>query len=285
MREIWKLWHINGMRLRQTIFEAKGIAIILVVPLILWSIIQPVVDMSTAIDKPITMMGLVFVFSDMYGAAASLLFSLGVILLFSDAPFVNEQQIQCMARCKVRTWISAQLFSIICLSAAYVCYWALSMALVIMRNADWRLEWGVVWNTLTRTNASVQFGISLECSLGLIRQYDPAESFILSIALKFFYCCFIGNLCFFLNLCMRSNAGVLAAGFFAMQDFVAINLMSYSYTWFSPATLSRLTALDPSKTFLLPSPSDALLILGGGACALGVLSICFGHKRLLGGYV
>lgn len=285
MRELAKLFHICGIRLRQSMTDPKSVTILIVVPLIVWSVIQPVVDMSIQIGQRVTIVGLVFVLSDMYGVAASLLFSLGTILLFSDAPFLNEQQLQCMVRCKTRTWIGAQLLSIIALSALYTCYWALSMALVILQNGSCEIQWGTVWNTLARTNAASQFGVALECSFKLIRQYNPAESLLLSLALKFMYCCFIGNVCFCFNLFMRANMGNLISVFFAMQDFLAINSMGYNYTWFSPATLSRLSALDPSKTFMLPSPMDALLILGGSACVLGVLAICFGRKRMLGGCI
>lgn len=285
MRELRKMIHICGIRFRQTATEAKGLVLLLIVPTIIWSIVQPVVDMSFSIGKPVTLMGIAFVFSDMYGAAASLLFSLGVMLLFCDAPFCDEQQVQCLARCKTRTWICAQLLYVACLSAVYVIYWLLSMMLVIAQNADWQLEWGTVWNTLARTNAASQFGVSLECPFGLIRQYEPAESLLLSMLLKFAYSCFIGNVCFGVNLLTHSNAGLIISGFFALQDFVAINLMGYQYTWFSPATLSRLSALDPSGTYVLPTPCEALLILCGSACALGALSIGFGGRRLLEGHI
>ena len=283
MHELAKVFHICEIRLRQCRSDPKTISILVIIPLIVWSTIQPVVDMSFRIEQRVTVMGLVFVLSDMYGAATSLLFSLGAIFLFSDAPFFNEQQLQCMARCKTRTWICAQLLAIVILSAFYTCYWALSMIMVIAQNGSMGLQWGTVWNTLARTNAASQFGIALECSAKLIRQYSPIESLLLSLALKFMYCCFIGNICFCLNLHTGVNAGSYVSVFFALQDFIAINRMGFNYTWFSPATLSRLSALDPTKTFLLPSPNDALLILCGSACLFGAFTVCFGRKRVLGG--
>lgn len=285
MREAQKAMHICGIRLRHTATEAKGIALMVIVPIIVWSIIQPVVDMSFAIEKPVSIMGIVFLLGDMYGSATGLLFSLGAILLFCDAPFRDEQQVQCLARCRTRTWICAQLLSIVCLSAIYVLYWLLSMALTISQNAVWELEWGTVWNTLARTNAAKQFGVPLECSPGLIRQYEPAASLLMSLLLKFVYCCFIGNVCFCINMLTHSNAGIVTSGFFALQDFLAINYMPYEYTWLSPATLSRLSALDPSGTYLLPTPGQALIVLGGSTCVLGILSICFGRRRIMEGYI
>lgn len=263
MRSIRWAGRIAGAQLSKWKGQARIWIVLLFVPLVLHPALRPVWDMARAEGLPISPMGMVFVFNDMYGSALSMLFGIGAVVLFSDAPFYDTAQQQCLLRTGKRVWISAQFLYVGLLSIGYVLYWIAWVLLMLATQLDWTLEWGTLWKTLAYTNAHDVYGMVLDCPVALIRQYTPMRSLLLSVGLRFSLCILLGCLTFAAGLLTRTNAGVYASLVLMMQDYLTMNGKGLPYIWFAPASMSRLVMLDPRGTGVQPTPSEALLILWG----------------------
>ncbi|MDO4548733.1 MAG: hypothetical protein Q4D04_11580 [Clostridia bacterium] len=261
MRSLAIAARVTKLQLVKGMCQAKIWIALLFVPLILWPALNPIKRMAIDVGESVSIMGIVFIFSDINNSALSTMFSIGVVILFSDAPFADATQQQCLMRVSGREWISAQIMYILCLSAIYVLYWIVSAVIILMPVVSLSLEWDAVWRTLAHTNAGAQYGITLDLSVALIRAYDPWQSFAISIALKIAICLMFGNLCFATSLWTKTNAGIYVCLAIVMQDYMAMNGLGFSYIKFAPQTMSRLIMLDPIGTGMKPTPAFALTVL------------------------
>ena len=268
MRNVFCVWRIARLQLLKGLSQAKIWVVLLFVPLVLQPALAPVLSMSADVGESITIMGVVFIFSDIYNSALSVLFNVGAVLLFSDAPFFDAQQQQCMLRVDSRTWITAQMLYMLCLSILYTLYWIVCTGLILAPRISLSLEWGPVWKTLAFTNAASQYHVTLDCPISLIRQYSPLQSFLLSLTLKTTLCLLFGCIAMFLNLWTKSRCGIYACLALVMQDYMTMNGLGMPYIWFAPASMSRLSMLDAIGTNIQPMPWQALGIL------LSVIAVC-----------
>ena len=61
--------------------------------------------------------------------------------------------------------------------------------------------------------------------------------------------------------CAEANANVLEVTQSVLQDYFAMNGHGFAYYWYSPSTMSRLSMLDSTNTFLQPSMWEAFSVL------------------------
>lgn len=267
-------------QLRRECLSMRALVVAMLSLALLARIMVPVAQMARETGYGVTPAGPIFVFSAIYYTFLSVVMLLGVVLLFSGAPYLEASQTWYILRAGKCKWLIGQMIALIVLSIGYVLLWLVGSVAPFLGNMEWKMEWGTIWSTLAYTNAGSAYGNVLEVSANLIKQYRVADALWLSCALRIGVTLLIALTVFFGNLFFRAPIGTCAGFLLAFEDLYAINGgIGYWFYWLSPATMGRLSMLDPTRTFLMPGPQDALLILYGLDLLLILCIILFGRRR------
>ena len=243
-------WHKN---MRRTQFWI----VVILVPLLAYRYIRPVVSFTHAMGVNATPSGIAFYFSD-YGF--SMIMCLGLLLLFSQAPFMDEQMTNVLLRCDNLQWYLGSILYCIMLSSFYIVYWCLCLLLPILGNLDWSMEWGKIWNSLCQTTAFYEYKMTVKMPYVLL-SYSGVQALGLSIILKLLYSAIIACIVLTWNIPWRIPFGSLSTILLMLEDYFAMNGHGYAFYWYSPSTISRLSMLDNTNTFLQPCVREALFLL------------------------
>ena len=257
MRNIRKVFAVTALQWQKNMHRTQFWIVIILVPLLAYRYMSPVMRFARATGVSATPVGIAFYFSD-YGF--SMILCLGLLLLLSQAPFMDEQMTYVLLRCDNLQWYLGSILYCIMLSSFYIAYWCLCLILPIIRNLDWNMEWGKIWNSLCQTTAFYDYKMTVKMPYVLL-SYSGAQALGLSVTLKLLYSAIIACIVFTWNIPWRIPFGSLSVILLMLEDYFAMNGHGYAFYWYSPSTMSRLSMLDNSNTFLQPCAREALLLL------------------------
>ena len=257
MHSIKKILAVSALQWFKTFRRTHFWIVIVLVPLLAYRYMNPVLRFSQSTGVNVTPVGIAFFLSD-YGV--SLIYCLGLILLFAQAPFMDEQMTYVLMRCENGKWYWGTLLYSLSLACGYMLYWCVCLLLPIATNIEWSSDWGKIWNTLCQTSAYYEVEIAVKMPYALLA-YNGGTALILSIALKLIYSWMISCIMLIFNTPWRIPFGTTASILLMLQDYFAMNGRGYAYYWYSPATMSRLSMLDSTDTFLQPCPEEAICVL------------------------
>lgn len=257
MRNIRRTLAVTALQWYKNMHRSQFWLVIILVPLLAYRYMRPVVSFTRATGINATPVGIAFFFSDY---SFSMILCLGLLLLFSQAPFMDEQMTHVLLRCDNLQWYIGSVLYCVMLSSFYVAYWCLCLLLPIIGNIDWSMEWGKIWSSLCQTTAFYEYGMTIKMPYVLLA-YSGCQAFALSIVLKLLYSAMIACIVFTWNIPWRIPIGSLSAILLMLEDYFAINGHGYAFYWYSPSTMSRLAMLDNTDTFLQPCAKEAILLM------------------------
>ena len=114
-----------------------------------------------------------------------LLFFLGVILFYSDAPFQDSMTSFVMIRCGKIKFMIAQICYIFLLGILIPgVFFLIQYIFLLPTEAD---GWGKFWGTIAQTNIAEEVECRLQFDYHILWEYEPKEAFIIT----FFTCIFL----------------------------------------------------------------------------------------------
>lgn len=196
------------------------------------------------------------------------------ILLFCDAPFLDDQQPFVIVRTGRIRWGIGQLFYVFVASAVFCLICFLAMAAMLFPHIEFTLQWGKVIRTLSQEFAA-QLAAMDSLPSEVINQYTPLQALFLCGMGTWIATSFLGLLMFLCNLWARREFGIILAGcFVGLSHFVEImglgNQRWYSARYLSPVSwmnildIGRGTEQSPSWRYVCMSGVILLVILSGG---------------------
>ncbi len=269
MHNLKVIRYISRLQWRKSLHRTQFWLVVILVPLLAYRYMQPVLRFVTATGVNATPVGLTFFLSD-YGL--SFVVTLGLLMLFSQAPFMDEQMTFVLLRCDNRKWYMGSI--LYCMETAffYVLYWCACLLLPLIGKLNLTMEWGKIWTTLCRTDAYFDYRILVKMPYGLLA-YDGWQALIYSITLKGTFCMLIVSIIFTGNMIKRIPIGSVVSVLMLLQDYFAMNGHGFAYYWYSPSTMSRLSMLDSTNTFLQPSMWEAFGVLMTATILVQLLGI------------
>ena len=269
-----KAFCIAAYSIRQWLTDPRVISLFILMVLFIWNdltVIGDLTGMTGIYTNP-----LIFPFFSSDPVKQLVLLS-GVVFLFSDAPFINSNQLYVIARSKRRPWALGQVFYILLASALYFLILMGVSVLVLLPYASFETNgWGKIVNTLAQTDAGAQLHLQFAVPMKIVSNYTPLEAFGLSFLLCWGVGCFLGLVMFVINLKFNKRVGLAVSAVILFLDLLAINMFPVKYLHFSPVSLSRLSVFDPSGASSCPTIGYAFVFFGAGIVILSVLaSVCF----------
>ncbi len=173
-----------------------------------------------------------------YHSYTQLVLSFSLILLFSNAPFIDVNQRYIMIRSGKRMWVNACMWYIILASAIFNIVVLLLSILSILPNTFLTLEWGKVITSIAYLPASAKTPFYV--SKALITTYSPLEAVLHSLSLQFLLDIFLGEVMFIFNYLFYKPIGTIISVAVVLSRL----MISDKWSFISPATIANLDMID-----------------------------------------
>lgn len=187
-----------------------------------------------------------------------LIIQLGIILMFSDAPFKSSNSLFCVMRTGYIKWCVGQLLYIIGASFIYVISLFFLTNIFCIQTLGYSTSWGKTFATLRMVTDFI-YPITEKIQL----LYNPIEAFWNTILLIFMLSVFFGSLIFFMSSLVGRSSGLILSVFLVllgiMPDFCSIPALIAKL---SPCSLTQIGLLDKTGMTLYPSVAYAYTVLG-----------------------
>lgn len=189
-----------------------------------------------------------------------LMIMLGIILLFCDAPFLDEEQPYVILRAGRKCWCIAQLFYIVLAAFLYFLIVFTLTVVLLLPEIQFSVEWGTAINTLSKTDLGTQAGVAVPIPNKIILYFSPLQAICTELMMSSYVGILLGLIMFTLNLLLNRGAGAIAATALAVFPLF-IRQTDWSLHYFSPVSWASLLILDTTGNTTMPSFSYAIGIL------------------------
>lgn len=217
-----------------------------------------------------------FIFPFLYnGNYSIMMIMLGLVLLFCDAPFVEEAQPYMLMRSGRRLWTIGQMLYILCASAVYFLTLFFIHIISLIPNVTFMGGWGKVVSTLVETWLSREYKISAAFSKDILVNFTPIQATLISLGLFILVGTFLGMLMYTVNLYAHQIVGAVLASGLVLIQFLTLKISGRWFVYFSPVSWCSMDTLNFSKTSEYPSPQYAVLVLLTG---IFICVVCSLHK-------
>lgn len=187
-----------------------------------------------------------------------LVIQLGIVLMFSNAPFKTDNSLFSVMRTGYTKWCIGQLLYIIGASLIYVISLFLLTNIFCIKTLGYSNSWGKTFATLRMMNDFV-YPITEKIQL----LYSPFEAFGHTILLIFMLSVFFGLLIFLMSSLIGRSSGLILSVMLVllglMPDFCSIPALIAKI---SPCSLTQISLLDKTGMTLYPSVTYAYTVLG-----------------------
>lgn len=229
----------------------------ILIAIFLWVTLAPIKEAAYSLGYAINPFILPFIISS---EGNQLIFSLGLLFLFSDAPFINESQIFVIQRTGRRAWVLGQIFYVVIAAAFYLTFIVTLSLLILMPVATLNADgWGKMVSTLAYTDTGQTFRITFSVAPKIIESCSPIQALLMQIVFEQLSFSIIGLLVFFVSLAASNKLGIFAGGVVCLLDLLIVNTLTPSFLWVSPLSMARLSVFDfAGGVYLFPTPDWAL---------------------------
>lgn len=231
-----------------------GVILILTV---VFNRIYPYALFANDVDYPVNF-GVVCVhFSDNF-SAASIFTSL--LLIFSDMPFKNPQQLFLVTRCGKRTWCISQFLYIIVVSIAVMLIIILLTMLMLAGHLSFDNEWGKIIKSALSVPYE-KYRIDAILSPTALNSFTPHSALLWCLPVGTLAFITFGSIIFAFNMISNSVAGSVIGALFVGVHFMSFN--APQLLWTSPLGWLSLSVINVTLTTSFPPPGYALAMFSG----------------------
>lgn len=185
----------QNLRKWQTDYRIWTIAAFLLV--MVWIYIDDMGRIADGIDTKMPIWIYPFLYSQFH---TKLIFTLPVVLLFCNAPFVDSNQTFVYMRAGRTKWLCGQILYIFFASAIYYIFLIIVTLICTFFTGDVSLEWGKTLTTTANSNAALYFGSPFIYVSSIVTTYfSPAAAVWFTFLLSWLCAVMIGLIIFFCN--------------------------------------------------------------------------------------
>lgn len=230
--------------------------------LLIYAVISPFCsalnDFSSSIGAQTNILG---VLPNIYSCNSDyfrIIIQLGIVLMFSNAPFKNGDSLYCVMRTGYTRWCIGQLIYIIAASFIYTASLFVLTNLCCIKTLGYSLKWGKTFSTLHTTH-NIKYPLSPRLPI----QYTPLEALLHTLLLIFMLSVLFGLINFFMASVYGRSSGVFVTAALVLLALVPnFNQYPALVSKLSPCSLTQLNVVDRSGVSSYPSLAYAYTVLG-----------------------
>ncbi len=204
---------------------------------------------------------------------------LGLLMLLFDAPFLDETQRYIITRTGRGAWGRGQVAYVVGMSFLYVAAFSLVQLLFQLPWTDWTGAWSPGVTALVKDGLYEIYDTMLDYDPWLVDVFTPLQGMGLGLALHFLAFSVLALTQYAVNITLGNRLGFMVAAAPLLFDSVVEEFFSEPVYYFSPVTLSRLTALDYGDEMGRPPIWYAFAVLGALTVALVLLCVHLSKRR------
>ncbi len=239
MNNIRKIWRVFILQLHTELFCWRNMLVFAVMAVFISSNLEPIAAMVNALGIKATPTGFVHLMND---HTCLTILTIGIIFLYSNAPFRRESFSYIVYRSGKKNWEIGNVVYMCISSLMYTSFLFVVSVLSLIRETEFSLDgWGKIWGTLARTTASTEFNVKVVVNDYILGKYEPMEALVATFVLIWLCFFFFGLLIYLFNHFFKKGLGVILAGIFVFLDTMIYNSWTPWAYRFSPLTLVQLT--------------------------------------------
>lgn len=216
-----------------------------------------------------------FLYGDRY---IKMLFVFPIILLFCDAPFVDENQVYVLLRSKRFSWNLGQVAYIFIASAIYFIFIIICTMIINLPHMTFTMEWGKIYNTLASTNALDSVDTYMKFDSTIVRYFTPMQGMGFTFLLSWLCGVFLGLLIYVVNLISKTRTiGIFLAAFFVILSGVVSG--NAELQWFSPVSWISVNTIDIGGMTKYPTFTYIMAMYLTLITVLTILSVILTRKN------
>ena len=215
-----------------------------------------------------------------------MMFFFGVILFFSDAPFLDDMSPFFIIRCGKMKMAAAQVLYIIVVSTLIpTCFFVIQALFLPVSLGN---SWGKFWGTIAQTNASLATGSRMDFSYEILWDYEPMEANLIVFCMCILLCMLTGLFLYYCCILHMRTLGIcILSGFTVLPHIVNGLTASTScfhfttFNWLSPYSFISLDQTMREYNGSLPSLDYAFrVLLIGNLLLIGLILLETRRKEI-----
>lgn len=260
------------MKIKSYFKSQKIVVLAVYVFLIMFSVFKGIRNFAITIGYNISPFSYPHLISTHY---MKLLIMVGAVILFLDAPFINDLSINLMTKMKKKYWIISNSFYIFLMSIFYTALYNVFLLVGFIGVQTMIGDWGKLMYTVAR-NASVsrEFDMKIIFNPIILDRYSPLQGMTHSILLSILEFAIIGMIIMTVSLFFKSNMpGIIAASVYILfEDYLSI-LGNLNISKYVPVTYVNLGVFESTNTHFRISLTTAYFVLISIVIALMIISM------------
>lgn len=266
----------QNFRKWQTDYRIWTIAVLMVIMTLIY--VDDVKKLADFLNADVPVWIFPFMYSQFYTKAV---YTLPIILIFCNAPFVDKNQIFVMTRISRSRWLCGQILYIISASGVYYLFLLLTSILLTVFYGGFSLEWGDALTAEAFSTVSVNIDLHyFTVSRLVVENFTPLLAVFYTFILSWLGAAFLGLLILALNLLTSSRIW----GITASSVFVVLSVSAAKRGFllpFSPVSWITLNCIDVGGITKNPSITYVLTVYAILIVVLIAVILIFGRKKSL----
>lgn len=200
-----------------------------------------------------------------------LIFTIPLLLLYNNAPFIDQNALYMIARCKKSAWHMGQFLYIIVSAMIYYLFIFICTVLIALPYAELSLDWGASIYTLSSTSMTQNTGHNfLTISPFILSYFTPIQAVWFTFLMSFLMAVMIGLLIYICNIATQTKfiGGILSSVLIIFSCFTEGFYGATELRRFSPVTWITVDKLDvggitsnPSFTYCITVYISAIVLI------------------------
>lgn len=217
-------------------------------------------DISAYLGIKSTQWSFPFLYAQFY---MKLVFTIPLIFLFCDAPYKDSNYLFVVVRSGNMKWAIGEILYTIFASGIYYIYIFVLTLLFAIGNADFSMEWGKVFQTISNSEIAYQLEkYYVECSNIVTGCFTPLQAVWFTFFMSWLCGIFLGLTVFLCNNIFQNKiTGISVASVFVIFSFLVANGDLSMLLKFSPISWNTLNLIDVGGYTNYPSFTYCVSVL------------------------
>lgn len=193
--------------------------------------------------------------------ASVLFFLLGIVMMFSNMPFVEPGTNSFIIRSGRKNWFWGSVLYLAIQSLLYVLIISLLSVMFLLPEVKWITSWGKLIGTLAQTNYGSKASL-VQLNYGLITKFTPWYVMTMQIVLMWMIAFFTGCIEFCFNQMSTQGLGVVFASLIAVTTLLPRKMFGATIAFFlAPATWIDMSVFLLKDNIMYPSKKYIFMVL------------------------
>ncbi len=260
-RHILIPFHIALIGIRKWVTNFRMYVVFVMLAVFEWTLIMDIRAYASGIGMSISCWYFPFLF---VANINCMFYYFALILMYCNAPYVDEHQMSLMLRSGRKKWFLGQIIYTVMASVLFFIWMAILSVIEYIPYVGFSTEWESVLAKISQNPRVYGHGLYLNVPYAILQNYTPIQAFLICFCINVGVGTLLGLLIFYVNLWKsRGYGAAVALAWVALSDIVANEIVQHMWMIIlAPTAWTNLTLYCEENARIAFGTVAALLILG-----------------------